>query len=149
MSDAIEYTVDRSGWGHGPWDGEPDRVQWRTEAGLPGLIVRNTLGTLCGYVAVPPGHTLHGLHYDHEQVSVDVHGGLTYSDSCQGPICHAPRPGEPDNVWWFGFDCAHLGDGTPFMIGKFGSDLGRYYADQYRDIGYVRREVERLAKQLK
>jgi len=57
-------TVDRTGWGSGPWDGEPDKRQWQDEAtGLPCLIVRTTLGHLCGYVGVPEGHLLHGKGY--------------------------------------------------------------------------------------
>lgn len=36
-------------------------------------------------------------------VLVDVHGGITYSDSdAQYPI--------PSELWWFGFDCAHYDD---------------------------------------
>lgn len=43
-------------WGPGPWDGEPDKMQWTDPAtGLDCLIVRNTLGALCGYVGVTPG----------------------------------------------------------------------------------------------
>lgn len=60
----IEYTtIDKSTWGPGPWQEEPDKIQYVDEAtGLPCLIVRNgpTIGALCGYVGVLPGHPLHG-----------------------------------------------------------------------------------------
>lgn len=134
--------VDRSGWPNGPWDAEDDRIEWKTEAGLPALIVRNTgIGNLCGYVGVPKGHVAHGKGYD--DVQVDVHGGLTYAESCGGRICHIPAPGESDDVWWLGFDCAHLGDNNPGM---------RKYPmrghSSYKDVLFVRSEVESLAKQL-
>lgn len=61
-------------------------------------------------------------------------------------ICHKVDDGEDDNVWWFGFDCAHLGDVSPAYDrpgrGLSGAD------DTYKDIDYVTSEVERLAAQL-
>lgn len=56
-------------------------------------------GWHCGYVDVPGTHPLHGKHYD--DVNVDVHGGLTYSDNV-----------EENESWRFGFDTAHHGDGA-------------------------------------
>lgn len=99
----------------GPWVDEPDRVEWR-HRGLPCLITRQPeQGHLCGYVAVPPGHPWHGVHY-RELSEVYVHGGLTYADPCFENVCHVPQQGEPDNVWWFGFDCAHYGDLPPYQL---------------------------------
>jgi hypothetical protein len=134
----VSEPVDRSGWPAGPWDGEPDRVEFE-HAGLPCLLNRSHLGAWCGYAAVSPGHALHGKSY--EAPDVDVHGGLTYADACFGPICHVPKPGEPDDVWWFGFDCAHGGDSVP-------SWPRGVFAGTYRDLAYVRRETEQLAEQL-
>lgn len=139
------YKVDRSGWPAGPWDSEPDRVEWKDEAtGLPCLIVRNAYqGFLCGYVAVAPGHPWHGKSY--EDVDADVHGGLTYADSCHGNICHVPAQGEPDNVHWFGFDCAHAWDLSP-------NDIARrhtLYEDEfYRTVEYAKGQCARLAAQI-
>lgn len=156
--------IDRSGWGAGPWEGEPDRVEWR-HAGLPCLIVRNELGGhWCGYAAVPPGHPLHGRGYS--DIDVDVHGGLTYANPCGGPICHVPHPGEPDDVWWFGFDCAHAYDYMPAMDARLRSlcvpgyddappydhatavQSDTFFVPQYRDLAYVQAETNRLAEQL-
>jgi hypothetical protein len=132
----------RSEYGRGEWDNEPDRVEWFDAAtGMPCLIVRNPMGALCGYVGVPAGHPYFGKDYN--AVGADAHGGLTYAAPCQpggGPICHA---GE-DERWWFGFDCGHLGDTTPGLM-RYGLD----YGSSYKDIGYVRSEVERLADQLR
>ena len=51
--------VDKSAWDRGPWDDEPDRVEWRVPElpQLACLVVRGPLGSWCGYVGVPPGST--------------------------------------------------------------------------------------------
>lgn len=59
-------------------------------------------------------------------------------------ICHVPEPGRPDNVWWFGFDCAHSGDLCPGYAGVL-----RTHGDEwYKDRRYVEGEVRELAAQL-
>lgn len=152
-------TIDRAalGWPSGPWDGEPDKVQWQDEAtGLPCLAVRQpNLGHWCGYVGVPPEHPLHGKDYD--AVSLAAHGGITYADACQPAedeskdICHTPDPGEPDHVWWFGFDCAHFGDYSPHGK-KLEEERGYPFTirqdEKYRTLEYVQSECVELAKQL-
>jgi hypothetical protein len=149
-----EWTfVNRSGWStpHGPWDAEPDKRQWMDpETGLPCLIRRGPSGALCGFVGVPREHPAHGEDYN--DVEVSVHGGLTFGSACRGSsenghgICHVVEPGEPDDVWWFGFDCAHSGDLCPQYHGRYSKyDNG----DTYRDFAYVTAEVTSLAKQLK
>lgn len=142
----IGLVIDKSGWGPGPWQTEPDRMEWKHN-GTPCLMVRTPHhGAWCGYAAVPPGHPLHGVEYGDPDVS--VHGGLTYSNKCAGYICHVPAPGELDDVWWFGFDCAHSGDETPGSNAALGFRAYRGIGDEYRDLAYVRAEVERLADQL-
>lgn len=155
MSEATtEHKIDRTDWDPGPWDGEPDKLNWKTEAGLPGMIVRARSGALCGYVAVTKEHPAYGREYGNIEGDISVHGGLTYSNACAGHICHVPAPGEPDDVWWFGFDCNHAWDYAPTNAvyrKRFanGADLwARRYDEEYRDIDYVRREVESLARQL-
>src|SRR5947207_1159298 len=54
----------KSEWGPGEWQDEPDRLEWRHTSGLPCLIVRNHMGSLCGYVGVPPAHPFYMRHYD-------------------------------------------------------------------------------------
>lgn len=135
-------------WGSGPWQSEPDKAQW-IHAGLDCLIVRNDMGALCGYVGVPNGHPLHGKDYDqaHDLAEIDVHGGLTYARDCAGKICHVPEQGRPDHVWWLGFDCAHLGDFVPSSNSLRSFGLSRRRDEVYRDLAYVKAEVERLADQ--
>lgn len=155
MTDATTATfVDKSTWPRGPWDDEPDRLEWRTPAapGFACLIVRGRVGALCGYVGVPPGHPAHGQDRDGAVLhDVFVHGGLTFAGPCQTEghaderICHVPEPGESDDVWWLGFDCAHAGDISPGLgIGR----AGIFPGDVYRDVAYVRAEVVGLALQL-
>jgi hypothetical protein len=143
--DTIKQT-DRTNWKPGPWDNEPDRIEFEHE-GFPCLMTRGPIGAWCGYVAVPPTHPWHGVDYwpdeKHPVMDVSVHGGLTYASSCYGQICHVPKPGDTDDVWWFGFDCAHAYDETPY-VGTYGSSYGTY-----RDVAYVKAEVEKLATQLK
>lgn len=55
----------------------------------------------CGYVRVPPTHSLFGKDYD--AVDVKAHGGLTFAQL--EPCTHEDGQG-----WWFGFDCVHFGD---------------------------------------
>lgn len=166
---ALEWTtIDKSEWGDGPWQSEPDKLQFVDEAtGLPCLIVRGPSGALCGYVGVSLGHPyfekgyseLPGAGWDDDiddPRHIRVHGGLTYADHCQqqvegdrdveaAGICHVVEDGEDDNVWWFGFDCAHACDLTPKFISEFKASLG----SKYRDVAYVKAEIATLAAQLK
>lgn len=144
---AVEHKVDRTGWPLGPWDQEPDRVEWRTAAGLPALILRHFwTGNLCGYVAVPPGHPLHGQPYGAagDALPKGAHGGLTYAGACRGSICHVPAEGEPDDVHWLGFDCAHAFDAQPGRLDRMWIEPDM----RYRTVDYVRAECESLAAQL-
>jgi hypothetical protein len=152
----VHGLVDRAGWPSGPWDGEPDRVEFKA-SGFPCLILRVTHhGALCGYVAVPPGHPAHGKKwssYENSDIEAPgVHGGVTFTEGCQGEgplsVCHVPAAGEPDDVWWIGFDTVHAGDFAPAMDGARRGRVPDFEYAAYRDIWYVRREVERLAAQL-
>lgn len=152
-------TIDRKaqGWPSGEWDGEPDKVQWQDEAtGMPCLAVRHpTSGHWCGYAGVSPDHPLYGKGYD--DVGFDVHGGITFTDPCQPGddeskgVCHLPDPGEPDHVWWFGFDCAHAGDYSP-KDKRYEEERGYPFTVQpyenYRTLEYVKQECANLAAQL-
>jgi len=144
-----ERVIDKSTWPAGPWKDEPDRVEFEAY-GFPCLITRQVTGHLCGYVGMPPGHPWHGQGYSADALDgVEVHGGLTYASACKGDVCHVPKPGEPDNVFWLGFDMAHYGDFRPADSGRFLPEvlLGPREGGVYRDIPYVRAQCERLALQ--
>lgn len=145
---AYTGTVKRSEWRlePGDWDGEPDKIQYQCkETGLPCLIVRNRLGALCGYVGVTEEHPWFKRDYFHDiEKLVEVHGGITYSAFCQEDedgICHIPDEGEPDRVWWFGFDCAHYGDDYP-------KDKPSSSGSVYRNVEYVQGEILSMARQI-
>lgn len=149
--------VDRTGWPPGPWDDEPDRIEWIDDAtGQPCLMKRNGAGAWCGYTAVNPDHPYHGINYIELPEDIDVHGTLTYSGFCHGEICHVPQPGEPDDVFWYGFDCNHSFDAAPALEAAFGviNQLSDELhgidgpARDYRDVAYVREQVTNLARQL-
>jgi len=163
--ETIEYTtVDKSEWGDGPWQNEPDKIQYMDEdTGLPCIIKRGPTGVWCGYVGIAEDHPAFAKDYSATILyDVEVHGGLTFANKCQeGPeeksICHIPGKGEPDNVWWLGFDCGHAWDISPQMLAnnrKLFAETGNpiwAHEDRdsvYRDINYVRNEVRNLAKQL-
>lgn len=145
-------TADKSSWGPGPWQDEPDKEQFTDEAtGLPCLAVRNHGGSLCGYVGVAEGHPWFGKGYD--DVAAEVHGGLTFSGLCREGdeahgICHVAGPGEPDRVWWMGFDTAHAWDLCPARNADLAaSGYARDSDETYRTIGYVKAECASLAAQ--
>jgi hypothetical protein len=160
MMETKEYrTIDRKekNWPSGPWDGEPDKIQFTDEAtGLPCLIVRVPYsGHLCGYVGVPSTHKYYGKNY--EETNVSVHWGLTFADKCQPSvdeskgICHTPSGSESDDVWWFGFDCAHCDDLTPqymFYAQTYGLPFTRSATGTYKTVEFVMTECKSLAAQL-
>lgn len=159
--------MDKSDWGEGPWQHEPDKVEWVDKTtGLHCLIWRNTHGSLCGYVGVDKNHPAFGLHYDVSDYDMDggtkwwrrhvthrvdykiediyVHGGLTFAGLLTRDLVIA------DGLHWFGFDCAHHMDYSPVLMAKekaLGDDA-MTIGGVYRDINYVTKEVESLAKQL-
>lgn len=164
-------TKDRSDWLPGEWDGEPDKVQWIDPAtGLDCLMHRGPSGHWCGYVGVAAGHPFHGKGYDEAigecteectadwhighspNYAVEVHGGLTFADACADTkdesrgICHVAAEGRPAHVWWFGFDCAHCDDDGPRTQRDERYGYGRNGV--YRDLAYVKSEVDRLAAQI-
>lgn len=152
-----EFSPPKAEWGPGPWQDEPDRKEWRHN-GFPCLAVRSGHGNWCGYVGVPPGHPWHGKGY--ADVEGEAHGGLTYADACAGHICHVPKPGEPDDVWWLGFDCNHAWDIAPGLDARL-RELGIRTQEQdlailalegdwrrtYKELAFVEAEVEDLAEQ--
>ena len=164
MSERVYTTIDKSEWGPGAWQDEPDKIQWRDEeTGLPCLVNRGPGGNWCGYVGVSRDHPFYEQPYN-DHYDVEVHGGLTYADHCaHGPeessICHIPDPGEPDDVWWFGFDCGHSMDIAPEREAR---DRKRYeqtgdplwlplrgpWEEVYRTVDYAREQTTELARQL-
>lgn len=165
----------KAAWGPGPWQDEPDRLEWKDErTGLACLISRNMhFGNLCGYVGVPPMHPYFGWDRsddiklapgDLEDTTVDDIGTLdAFIYMLQGGPSHGTIPlsmtmkahhgitfsGSIDDspLWWFGFDCGHAWDVAP-AVERTLPPLG-IPDRKYRDIEYVRKEVTALAFQLR
>ena len=144
----IERIVDRSNWSKGEWDNEPQNRIDFIHAGFACFMLRGPMGSWCGYVGVPKGHPAYEKDYAALECedNLDVHGGITYANKCQGAICHIPQEGMPDDVWWLGFDTAHYQDKTPFNYGSIG--LNYEPTGVYRNIAYMTAEIKRLADQL-
>jgi hypothetical protein len=132
--------IDKSTWGEGPWQTEPDELDW-TDAvtGLRCRILRNPrMGMLCGYVEVPPEHPLFGRHYDGVNARVEVHGGATFAE-------------EEDGLWWIGFDCGHTWDiapGMDAMLPPYVRERNRGRPVVYRSFDYVHDQCTALAWQI-
>lgn len=161
MTKRAYTTIDKTEWGPGPWNTEPDKTQWVDEpTGLDCLAVRNPhMGNWCGYVGLPPEHPWHGKTYD--DLDIDVHGGLTYSEACdenateEHGICHVPDPGRPDDVWWLGFDCGHAHDTMPGLRARERAlglpempPMPGPPGPTYKPLAYVQAECASLARQL-
>ena len=137
--------LDKTKWIDGPWTNEADRVEFVTAAGLPAIVKRSAAtGALCGYVGAKPAKR--------KAYALKVHGGITYEAPCNHDcgVCHVPAPGEPEDLTWFGFDCAHAFDATP-VLSTMSAEAGIELQDAsavYRDVAYVQAECERLAAQL-
>ena len=143
----------RKRWARGPWDNEQTDREEFEHLGLSCIVQRGGSGAWCGYVGISPGHRLHGMGYSGTYdaageytgspvADLNIHGGITYADKCSGSVCHIPKPGQPEDVWWLGFDCAHYRDLTPTNGDYTGWD------GIYRDIEWVKEETRRLAEQL-
>ena len=155
---------------------------WTTEAGLRAVIVMTEMGHHCGYVGVPPGHPLHGVGYsqpcdalspmpDSEplgkrgvlavfcaagdperarspEMVFDVHGSITYSGGSPD------YPAQSDNLWWFGYDCAHAGDSPSPEAQAKKREMHPDHrflwerTGEFRDIDYCVTECESLARQI-
>lgn len=140
-----ERFLSKDDWGDGAWQDEPDLVSWN-HRGLSCLIVRHQhFGTLLGYVAVPTWHPFYGRSWG--DIAVRVHGGLTYSG--RGPAAIG---------FWIGFDAGHGFDYAPRMESELRRGMGSEWRDlsglpqpfrpTYRDLEYIRGQVESLAEQI-
>ena len=133
-----------------PWETEPDHAEWTQEvSGYKCRIVRNeNTGALCGYVGIPKEHrfwgTEYGTHGELDDISDNVHGGLTYSQA------------ESDGYWYFGFDTAHTEDFAPKIVELLLStnyefkDNGLRFHNcmNYRTWEFVEGEIHWLGKRL-
>lgn len=143
-------------WGDGPWQTEPDRVEF-VHVGVACLMMRHAeWGSWNAYAAVEPGHPWHGNERAEEECI--AHGGITWCGPSDQTWRLLSRPRQLGNHWWIGFDCGHAFDFQPGLVAsllgagiaratrEFASAFGTTVA--YRDQAYVTEEVKRVAEQV-
>ena len=121
--------------------------KWTTTTGLTAYLVATFRGTINGYVAVPKTNPYYKINY--MDLDMDVHENLTFSKNKLLNLIE-------DEDWLFGFSCDHLSDGRrKDFAEKHGLDTNscsyniKNYGGDWRDENYVKKECEKLAKQLK
>jgi hypothetical protein len=86
------------------------------------LIVRRTdNGVNCGYIVLPQFHRYDGI--DCDNIPVNVHGGLTYSERENG-------------YWVIGFDTCHVGDFNP-LINSYQDNYNWSHLDVLNELKYL------------
>lgn len=122
------------------------------------FITFNDMGFRCGYVAVPPSHTmLTDPNTTIDESVFDVPGGITFSStrheakSAFGIQC--------DDLW-LGFDCSHYGDNMdkkaalkyfshrPEIVYLHKTPSLSRYSGIIRDYAYVEEQCKHLIEQL-
>ena len=139
----------KSEWGDGPWQQEEDSRIW-VHGDIPCFIYRHSeFGNLNGYIGVPSTHPWYACEFTDLEMGVEVHGGLTYA----GPLDGLDELKQYAHMkfWWIGFDTAHAWDFTPGIYALLRSldplTSPPPSGGVYRDMAYVKAEVERMAKQ--
>jgi hypothetical protein len=77
--------------------------EWTTQNGLQARVIMAPMGHRCGYVGLDANSGLYEIQYDSIENRIEVHGGLTFSDTFVD-----------SDLWWLGYDCAHSCDQTRF-----------------------------------
>jgi hypothetical protein len=165
-----EGIIDRTGWGNGGWDGEPDREQWADpETGYPCLLVRLDTGALAGYVGVYPVHPAYG----EDLAGLPGYQGITWFGSDEAhwleplPIrddAHVDLDDPksvveivklPEHPWFFGFDCDHGGDLAPQVAATWARTPGLKWAaanmvneSSYKTVAFVKNVCAEIAMAL-
>lgn len=136
------------------------------------LIVLNTNGHRCGYVAIPSSHPYSNTpeeersfmsgntykHYDYDSLNISCHGGLTFMSPDHGLKDLLPVP---CNDIWIGFDCGHCWDSCDVeAMGKyfgqemveekksFISAMNSYREQTVKSFNYTEKECHSIIDQL-
>lgn len=147
------FLYDKTSWGKGPWQDEPDYVAFiDKETTYPCVAKRNMLGAFVGYVGTDERHPLYMSEVGCPEFDfIDAHE--------RAPSFAAFLPDEslnfspPKRYWWIGFDCMHDNDHCPWRdkTTKPQPTLPRTRRRGqgiYRDLPYVVEQLEFLASQL-
>jgi hypothetical protein len=113
-----DFMRDKKLWGPGPWQDEPDQLDFMIEGYLCQLR-RGQMGGWCGYVLVPEGHPWFD-NRPRAYADAQVHGGISYGQrtcaSCDAQV------GAQYSV---GFGYMHAGDYCPVLAAVLHHGLGR------------------------
>lgn len=139
---------DKKEWGPGPWMSEPDYIAFiDSETTYPCVAKRTLLGAFVGYVGVDAKHPLYMATLDQQEFDfIDCHNAA--------PTFAAFLPEESVNFsppvrhWWIGFDCMHDNDMCPWRTPVGRPRRRTNNKEQYRDLKYVKEQLEFLASQL-
>lgn len=143
--------IDRSSWGSGPWDNEPDFhvVRYR---GYKIVLSRSNLGNWRAYIGVPlKSKWARKEYYD----QINVVGGVTWSET------ELPWGESEEGMFYIGFDYAHSNDfipGLPLVNSRF-NELREKFLDlyplfvpfdkrDYKTMKYVIQEMKRVVKKI-
>lgn len=150
------YTLyDKTGWGKGPWQDEPDYVAFiEKETTYPCVAKRNMLGVFVGYVGLDEHHPLYLAEVGCAEFDfIDVHQHAPTFAALLPEECVNFAP--PKMFWWVGFDCMHETDMCPWRDTKQLENPQRKPTVRrsrgsgiYRDLPYVTEQLELLASQL-
>src|SRR5690606_34634818 len=102
--------IDKTHWGRGPWDSEPDYVEFE-HCGFRCILKRfEHAGVWNGYVEVSDLHPwFHNIGTD----QAHVHGGVTWTGQVEGRTGQVEGIKQNQNCIFIGFDCAHGFDLMP------------------------------------
>jgi hypothetical protein len=134
-----------------------------TKEGYNTAIVLKAPGYYCGYIGVTRSNDLYGkkIKYIDSNTNLTIYKGVTYADK---DISY-PVPGVL--LWWIGFDTIHAGDKINYDIvlkNSFFSDNTKKAIKEmknimetveiktnstFKDINFIRNELNNLSKQLK
>jgi hypothetical protein len=122
-------------------DDLPDHIAFITDTIMEDADVSHR-GPMAVFMAALTGNTRR------LDIVIDVHGSLTYSAGKD----NYPVLTDAD-VWWFGFDCAHSGDGKDFSImsNQAKDSYNRFYLHSegiVRTKDYVESHCRLLSRQL-
>lgn len=95
--------LDRSSWGSGPWDNEPDYHEVRYR-GYKIVLVRSNLGFWCSYIGIPTKSKWSTEEY-YDQINTAW--GVTWNETA------LPWGESEKDTFYIGFDYGHSSDYVP------------------------------------
>lgn len=145
----IEF-LNKKNFPPGDWMREPDHCEWDSY-GLHCLALRDMkLGIWRGFVSIPKEHKEFGknlteLISEEWGMNLEVHGGVCVA----GKLPLRYKELNKDS-WWIGFECTQGEDLFPLTKYDLNDPIfqGIRNHQTYKDLFFIRRETNSLAKQL-